>query len=184
MSSLKAKTVEEKLDSYRGKILSGVTEIEKALAWRLRVYFFPKSNIQSSIFYLEILNANYFSLERKISLFQKIPYFEKLAAYKEVLESLRFVQKLRNELAHWELWESATNGDEVVIYSPISFKKRKLNKKLMEEFALHDKRLLKFFGWSLALESKYGIKIRDRSSRRIIQMKEAARLLSKYNYLK
>ena len=184
MPPLKDKTIEEKLDWYRGKILSGATEIEKALGWRLRIYFFPKSNIQASIFYQSILNANYFTFERKIALYQQIPYFKKLKKYTEVIDSLRFVKKLRNELAHWELlgFETSTD-DEVVIYNPITFKKRKLSKKLIEEFIAHDKRLLKCFGWNYRLESKYGIKNRNILNVRTIEIKEFARLLSKYTQI-
>ncbi len=161
--------------------MSGAIEIEKALGWRLRTYFFPKSNIQASLFYQIILNANYFNFERKIALYQQVSYFKKLKNYQKVMSSLRFVQKLRNELAHWELLDFETSGGhEVVIYSPITFKKRKLNDKLIEEFTVHDKLLLKSFGWYYKLEGKYGIKNRNIFNKRIIEIREFARLLSKH----
>ncbi len=180
---MKGKTPEEKLDWYRGKILSGATEIEKALGWKLRMYFFPKATIQAVIFYQIVLNANYFNFDRKISLYQKISYFKKLKSYQKIVDSLRFVQTLRNELAHWELFGETASGD-LLIYDPITFKKRRLNKKLIEEFVGHDKRLLKSFGWRFTLEHKYGIKNRSIMSKRAIEIKAIARLLSKYNKIK
>ena len=179
-------TDEEKLIWYTGKVLSAVTEIEKALSWRLRVYFFPKSNIQSTIFYQSILNTNYFGFERKIELYNQIPYFRKLKNFTRVINSLRFVQKLRNDLAHWELWNFGVEKkiDEITIYNPITFKKRKLNKKLMIEFIAHDQFLLKSFGWRYRLEEKYGVKNRNIVSSRIIEVREFARLLAHYNKIK
>jgi hypothetical protein len=180
----KTKDPEERLDWYRGKILSGATEIEKALGWRLRTYFFSKSTPQAALFYGVILNANYFNFERKISLYQKIPYFRKLKNYSKILNSLRFIQKLRNELAHWELLYGSSTNESVIIYDPITFKKRKINKKVIEEFVVNDKRLLASFGWRHELERKYGIKNRNILSRRTTQIREIARLLSKYPFFK
>ena len=177
----------ERLGWYREKVFSGALEIEKALGWKLRTYFFPKANIQASIFYLSIINANHFTFERKIALYQQIPYFKKLKNYKKSINSLRFIQKLRNELAHWELLEFNINKEEFVIYSPITFKKRKLDKKLIEDFMVHDKFLLKFFGWNYTLENKYGIKYRNTLSegnKRNAEIREFARLLSKYPKIK
>ncbi len=176
-------TNEEKLDWYRGKVLSSTTEIEKALAWRLRIYFFPKSNIQSSIFYQSILNT--FNFNRKIELYKLIPYFNKSKSFSQTINSLSFVQKIRNELAHWELLEHGTQTfDEITIYDPITFKRRKLNKKLMDEFVRHDQFLLKCFGWRYKLEEKYGIKNRNTLSGRNVEIREFARLLSRYNKIK
>lgn len=185
MDNLEEKTSEEKLDWYRGKIMSSSIEIEKALGWKLRTYFFPKTNIQAALFYQVILNANFFNFDRKIRLYNQISYFRKLKNFKEITDSLRFVQKVRNELAHWELLSDGENNkDEVIIYSPISFKKRKLNKKLMADFTVHDKRLLKFFGWNYELERKYAIKNKNIFNSRTIEIREYARLLSNYTKLK
>jgi hypothetical protein len=49
-----------------------------------------------------------------------------------------------------------SNENEIVIYSPITFKRLKLNDKLMEEFSEHEEYLLKIFGWGQTLEEKYG----------------------------
>lgn len=185
MDTKEEKNIEDQLDWYRGKILSGAAEIEKALGWRLRTYFFPKSNIQASIFYQTILNANYFSLERKITLYKEIPYFKKLKNFSKVVNSLRFIQQLRNELAHWELLDyEELKGGEIIIYNPITFKKRKLNKGLMKEFTSNDKLLLKSFGWNYHLERKYGIKNRNIFNSRTTEIREFARLLSKYPKIK
>lgn len=93
--------IRKKLNLFRGKIISDATVIESALGWRLRTYFFPKTNRQATIFYWNIINTPYFSFDRKISLYEKIPYFKKLKRYSRVKNSLRFVQRLRNALAHW-----------------------------------------------------------------------------------
>jgi len=181
MDSLKNKTNEEKLDWYRGKILSGSVEIEKALGWRLRTYFFPKSTVQASIFFQSVLNANYFSFERKITLYKQIPYFKKLKNYNKIINSLRFIQKIRNEVAHWELLEVKTDSkDSIVICHPISFLKRKLNINLIKEFTMNDQILLKSFGWNYKLETKYGVKNRSIFSKRNTEIREFARQLSKH----
>lgn len=150
------KVIREKLSWYRGNIISDATVIETALGWRLRTYFFPKTNRQSSDFYWYIINTPHFSFEKKISLYEQIPYFQKLKRYPKVKRSLRFIQRLRNALAHWEIDEKMSNENEIVIYSPITFKRLKLNDKLMEEFGEHKEYLLKIFGWGQTLEEKYG----------------------------
>lgn len=150
------KVIREKLSWYRGNIISDATLIETALGWRLRTYFFPKTNRQSSDFYWYIINTPHFSFEKKISLYEQIPYFQKLKRYPKVKRSLRFIQRLRNALAHWEIDEKMSNENEIVIYSPITFKRLKLNDRLMEEFKEHEKYLLKIFGWEQTLKEKYG----------------------------
>ena len=150
------KIIREKLNLFKGTILSDVTDIESALSWRLRTYFFPKSNQKASHFDWYILSTHHFGLDKKISLYEDIPYFKKLKEYKQVKESLRFIQQLRNALAHWELDEKRSNENEIAIYSPINFKERKLNDKLMQEFKEHDKFLLKKFGWEQSVKEKYG----------------------------
>jgi len=153
---LNKKVIREKLSWYRGNIISDATLIETALGWRLRTYFFPKTNRQSSDFYWYIINTPHFSFEKKISLYEQIPYFQKLKRYPKVKRSLRFIQRLRNALAHWEIDEKMSNENEIVIYSPITFKRLKLNDRLMEEFKEHEKYLLKIFGWEQTLKEKYG----------------------------
>ncbi|MGB5933292.1 MAG: hypothetical protein WBH57_09530 [Anaerolineae bacterium] len=151
------KIIREKLSWFRGNIISDVTVIERALGCRLRTYVFPKTNRQASIFYYEIINTPHFSFDKKISLYEQIPYFKKLKQYPKVKSSLRFVQRLRNALAHWDLDEKMSDENEIVIYSPVTFKKLELNDELMEKFQEHEKFLLKTFGWTQTLREKYGI---------------------------
>lgn len=148
------KVIRKKLSLFRGNIISDATVIESALGWRLRTYFFPKTNRQASIFYYYIINTPYFSFDKKISLYEQIPYFKKLKQYQEVKKSLRFIQQLRNAVAHWELDEKMSNENEIVIYSPITFKRLRLNDELIKKFKEHEKFLLKTFGWTQTLKEK------------------------------
>lgn len=146
--------IRKKLSWFRGNIISDATVIESALGWRLRTYFFPKTNRQASIFHYRIIDN--FSYEKKISLYEQIPIFKKAKRYPKISSSLRFIQRLRNALAHWVLDERMSNENEIVIFNPITFQRLKLNDKLMEEFKEHEKFLLKVFGWKETLKEKYG----------------------------
>ncbi len=154
------KIIREKLSWYRGTIISDATIIERALGWRLRTYFFPKNNQQASDFLYYVIETPHFSFDKKISLYEQIPYFKKLKQYSAVKDSLRFVQTLRNALAHWNLDEKMSNGNEVVIYNPANFKgwekaqRLKLNNETMGKFQEHEKFLLKVFGWEQTLAEK------------------------------
>jgi len=150
------KIIREKLSLFRGTIISDATIIERGLGWKLRTYFFPKTNQQASDFLSYIIDTPHFSFDRKISLYEQIPYFKKLKVYPKIKTSLRFVQQLRNALAHWNLDEKMSNEKEIVIYSPINFKRLKLNTELMRKFQEHEKILLKEFGWEQTLKEKYG----------------------------
>ncbi len=151
------KIIREKLSWFRGNIISDATVIETALGWNLRTYFFPKTNRQASIFYYYIINTSHFSFDKKISLYEQIPYFKKLKRYPRVKSSLRFVQQLRNAVAHWELDEKLSDENNIVIYNPVTFKRLIINDKLMGEFKEHEKFLLKIFDWEQTLREKYGI---------------------------
>jgi len=146
--------IREKLSFFRGSIISDATVIERALGWRLRTYFFPKTNQQASDFLYYIIETSYFSFDKKISLYEQIPYFKKLKQYSKVKNSLRFIQRLRNALAHWDLDEKMSNENEIIIYSPVNFKRLKLNDEIMERFQEHEKILLKAFGWEQTLKEK------------------------------
>lgn len=150
------KIIRERLSLFRGTIISDATVIERALGWRLRTYFFPKTNQQASDFLSYVIDTPQFSFDKKILLYEQIPYFKKLKQYSRVKNSLRFVQQLRNELAHWNLDESLSDRNDIVIYSPITFKRLKLNDELMSTFQEHEKILLKVFGWEQTLREKYG----------------------------
>ncbi|MFH2120931.1 MAG: hypothetical protein ABIJ25_11125 [Pseudomonadota bacterium] len=148
------KIIREKLSLFRGTIISDATVIERALGWRLRTYFFPKTNQQASDFLYYIIETSHFTFDKKISLYEQIPYFKKLKQYSSVKSSLRFVQKLRNALAHWDLDEKNSNEDEIVIQNPNTFKTLKLNDETMSEFQKHENILLKVFGWKQTLAEK------------------------------
>ncbi|MBI2129730.1 hypothetical protein HYU07_05830 [Candidatus Woesearchaeota archaeon] len=152
------KEINEKLGQIRGTILSDSVVIESALSWNLRTYFFPKTNQQASDFLYHILETPYFSFDKKISLYEQIPYFKKLKRYAKTKEALRFIQQVRNAVAHWELDEKTSNKNEIVLVNITSFKIIKINSKLIEKFKEHEKFLLKIFGWEQTLREKYGRK--------------------------
>src|SRR3990167_4319224 len=155
------KVIAEKLSAFRGAIISDTTVIERALGWRLRTYFFPKTNQQASDFLYNIIETSSFNFDKKISLYEQISYFKKLKQYSAVKTSLRFVQALRNALAHWDLDEKMSDEDEIVIYNPANFKgwgkaqRLKLNNETMRKFREHENFLLKVFGWEQTLKEKY-----------------------------
>lgn len=151
------KIIREQLSLFRGIIISDATVIERALGWRLRTYFFPKTNQQASNFLYYIIETPSFSFDKKIALYEQIPYFKKLKQYSKIKNSLRFVQQLRNALAHWNLDEKMSKENEIVIYNPNTFKVLKLDDNLMDKFQEHEKNLLKVFGWEQTLKEKYGI---------------------------
>jgi len=154
------KIIRGKLSWFRGIIISDATVIERALGWRLRTYFFPKTNQQASDFIYNITETSSFNFDKKISLYEQISYFKNLKQYSKVKNSLRFIQLLRNALAHWDLNEKMSNEDEIVIYNPANFKgwekaqRLKLNNETMERFQEHEKFLLKVFGWEQTLKEK------------------------------
>ena len=145
----------ERLSQIRGIILSDSVIIESALTWNLRRYFFPKTNRQASIFHYYVLNTLSFSFDKKISLYTQIPYFQKLKRHLKTNEALKFIKKIRNAVAHWELDEKRSNQNEIILFSPISFSRININSKLIEKFKEHEKFLLKIFGWKQTLRDKY-----------------------------
>ena len=160
LKSIDKKIIRKKLSLFRGIIISDTTVIERALGWRLRTYFFPKTNQQASDFLYYIIETSHFSFDKKISLYEQIPYFKKLSQYSREKDSLIFVQQLRNALAHWDLDEKLSNENEIVIYNPANFKgwekaqRFKLNDQTMRKFQEHEKILLKVFGWEQTLREK------------------------------
>jgi len=131
--------IKEKLNSIRGSIISDATNVEVGLGYRLTDYFFPKSSQKSSDLYWYIINTNHFNFDKKISLYEQIPYFKRLKRYPKVKKSLRCIQKVRNALAHGELDEKNSKENEIIIYNPISYKEFKINDKLIKEFKEHVK---------------------------------------------
>ena len=126
--------IRKRLNTIRGEILSSATEIEGALGWRLRTYFFPKTNQQSTIFYWKIINDRYFGFDKKISLYEQIPYFKRLKQYQKMMKSLRLVQKLRNSVAHWELEIGASSISNIILWNPSNLKRIHLDTNILQEF--------------------------------------------------
>ena len=103
------KIIQEKLNLIRGEIISSASRVEFVLGYRLRRYFFPKRNNKSTIFFWNVINTPYLTFDNKICIYESIPYFKKLKGYNKLKESLRFIQRLRNQMAHWELDKKIAN---------------------------------------------------------------------------
>jgi len=122
----------EKISKCRGNIISDTVDVEISLEWRLRLYFFPKTSTKSSIFHDKVLTS--LNFDKKISLYEKIPYFRRLKQYKKIKKSLRFVQKYRNAFAHWSTIWFDNNKDEIVIYNRDLSKEIRINNENIIEF--------------------------------------------------
>ena len=122
--------IRNKLNWFKGHVISAATVIEGALGWRLRTYFFPKTSRKATIFYWYIINTPHLGFDRKISLYEQIPYFKRLKRYPRVKESLRFIQRLRNALAHWELDEKMSSENEIVVYNPVTLERLRIDEEL------------------------------------------------------
>ena len=138
----KEKKLKEKLNKIRGEILSDTIEIEFFLTERIHKFFHPKQDYRGTAFYWHILNTRKFSFEDKIRLFKKIPYFKRLKSYDSIKKSLRFAQRLRNQLAHWELLQNKSELDHLVLQGPITVKEVIIDDKLLEKFEKHKDFLL------------------------------------------
>ena len=140
--------IEKKLDSIRGNIISSATRIEFILGYRLRRYFFPKTNNKATVLFWNILNSPFLSFDNKISIYESIPYFKKLKNYQKIKESLRFIQRLRNRVAHWELDERKSTLNNIVMFTLIGkYRTMKINNNLIKEFKKHLNFLLEKFGY-------------------------------------
>ena len=143
------KIIKGKLDSIRGEIISSASRVEFILGYRLRKYFFPKTNNKATIFFWDIINTPFLSFDNKISIYESIPYFKRLKDCPKIKESLRFIQRLRNVMAHWELSERESNLDKIVMFTLVGkYKKITINENLIQEFEKHLNFLLKKFGYS------------------------------------
>lgn len=141
--------IERELDSIRGTIISSTSRIEFILGYRLRRYFYPKTNNKSAILFWNVINTSYLSFDSKISIYESIPYFKKLKCYPKVKTSLRFIQRLRNIMAHWELDEKDSDLENIVMYTFIpKYRKITVNSSLIEEYKKHEKFVLKELGYS------------------------------------
>lgn len=141
--------IKRKLDLIRGEVVSSATRIEFILGSRLGKYFFPKRNNKSTILFWNVINTPYLTFDNKISIYESIPYFKKLKSHTKISESLRFIQKLRNQMAHWQLDEKESKLEKIVMFTLVGkYKKITINNRLIEEYKNHINFLLKTFGYS------------------------------------
>lgn len=139
----------EKLDSIRGEVISSTSRIDFILGYKLRTYFFPKTNNKATILFWNVINTPLLNFDKKISLYETIPYFKKLKGYPRIKKSLRFVQKLRNIMAHWELDEKKSNFKNIIMFTLVGkYRKITINDSLVEDYRKHVNFLLKEFGYS------------------------------------
>lgn len=146
---MKITETREKLDSIRGEIISSTSRIDFILGYKLRTYFFPKTNSKATILFWNVINTPLLNFDKKISLYETIPYFKKLKGYPRIKKSLRFVQKLRNIMAHWELDEKKSNFKNIIMFTLVGkYRKITINDSLVEDYRKHVNFLLKEFGYS------------------------------------
>ena len=137
----------EKLDSIRGEVISSTSRIDFILGYKLRTYFFPKTNSKATILFWNVINTPPLNFDKKISLYETIPYFKKLKGYPRIKKSLRFVQKLRNIMAHWELDEKKSNFKNIIMFTLVGkYRKITINDSLVEDYRKHVNFLLKGIG--------------------------------------
>lgn len=122
------------LRKIRGEIISEAVLVELDLTTKLSYYFFNKNSEKSHIFYWEILNTKNLGFDDKIRIFKRIPSFKKWKKYPEIVQSLTFVQNLRNQLAHWDIRFNKSNQKKIIIYDPITLKERVIDAGVLEEF--------------------------------------------------
>lgn len=141
-------SIREKLDLIRGEVISSTSRVDFILGYKLRTYFFPKTNNKATILFWNIINTPLLNFDKKISLYESIPYFKKLKGYSEIKKSLRFVQKLRNIMAHWELDEKKSNFKNIVMFTLVGkYRKITVNDSLVEDYRKHINFLLRRFGY-------------------------------------
>jgi len=140
--------IKRRLDSVRGEIISSASRIEFILSSRLKKYFFPKNNNKATILFWNVFNSPFLNFDNKISIYESIPYFQRLKNYQKIKESLRFIQRLRNGVAHWDLDEKDSTLENIVIYTLVrKYRKITINDSLIKNFKKHVNFLLKKFGY-------------------------------------
>jgi hypothetical protein len=141
--------ISKKLDLIRGEIISSATRIEFVLGYRLRRYFFPKTSTKATILFWNVLNTPYLTFDNKISIYESIPYFQKLKSYPDIKKSLRFVQQLRNIMAHWTLDEKQSDLSNIVMYTLVGkYRKLVITDSEVDNYRKQVSFLLKSFGYS------------------------------------
>lgn len=141
----KNEKITNKLTEIRGKVIGECIEIDGMLTVDITNYFFKKNSQQKTLFYWLILNTRKFELEDKIQLFEKIDYFKKRKYYIKVKESLRYIQQLRNKLAHWELIVNKSKPEAIVLRDTIKVNDFILTNQVVNDFEKHKDYLMKFF---------------------------------------
>jgi hypothetical protein len=141
--------IRKKLDLIRGEIISSAARVEFVLGYRLRRYFFPKTNNKATILFWNVMNTPYLTFNNKISIYESIPYFQKLKNYPDIKKSLRFVQRLRNTMAHWTLDEKQSDLNNIVMFTLVGkYKKIIITDSVVEDYRRQISFLLKNFGYS------------------------------------
>ena len=141
--------IREKLDLIRGEIISSATRIDFVLGYRLRKYFFPKTNIKATILFWNVLNTPYLTFDNKISIYESIPYFQKLKDYTSIKKSLRSVQRMRNTMAHWTLDEKQSDINNIVMSTLVGkFRKIVITDSEVNNYRKQISFLLNKFGYS------------------------------------
>ena len=141
--------IREKLDLIRGEIISSATRIDFVLGYRLRKYFFPKTNIKATILFWNVLNTPYLTFDNKISIYESIPYFQKLKGYTSIKKSLRSVQQMRNRMAHWTLDEKQSDINKIVMSTLVGrFRKIVITDSEVNNYRKQISFLLNKFGYS------------------------------------
>ena len=71
----------------------------------------------------QFMNTPYLTFDNKIGIYESIPYFQKLKGYPAIKKSLRFVQKLRNIMAHWDLDEKKSGLKNIFMFSLFPYRR-------------------------------------------------------------
>ncbi|MCG2717490.1 MAG: hypothetical protein L6408_01470 [Nanoarchaeota archaeon] len=141
--------IREKLDLIRGEVISSASRIGFILGYKLRKYFFHKTNNKATILFWNVINSPLLNFDKKINLYESIPYFKKSKNYQKIKESLRFIQKLRNIMAHWELHEKESSLKSIVMFTLVGkYRKITINDALIKDYRKHIDFIIKEFGYS------------------------------------
>lgn len=145
---MSSELIKKKLDLVRGEVISSASRIEFILGYRLRMYFYPKNNNKSTILFWNVINTPCLTFDNKISIYKSIPYFRRLKAYAKISESLSAVQRLRNQMAHWELDERKSKLESIIMFTLVGrYRKIIVNDSLLKEYEKHVKFITKTFGY-------------------------------------
>jgi hypothetical protein len=96
-----------------GEILRMGLHVESELDFFISNYFCSPQSYKTFLFKDEIL-TNSFSFERKIQIFKKICEKESIdeTRIKEIFDAIKFVQNIRNRVAHDEAFVYDQKGDK------------------------------------------------------------------------